>query len=921
MRQVGPPIVAASLGLLAAPALTSAGMPRGPLVPIPRAAFAGSTVKLSGIADKPGGAWSVELQERHGRRWRTVGGTRAKGRLPFSLHWRTPGGVGQATLRVALLKGSRIVAVTAATRVAVRPRPLVIPPTDVASLPAPGQPGQVALHARLPSHGAKGADVKCPTLAAPPQVGQVLAIGYSASTPDGSLTKISLVTVRPPCTINLKTVPATLEEAVGSNGGNLDLATFTEVGQASSSRAARMAGVSAKTFSPGLSKAVSCSSGAAANLTGSASIGVTPSMHAHFSIFGGLTSAEFALTGTASASLAVELHASSGCDLKNTPLLAHALRIATFSGTIGPIPVVVTLLGQLYVDANLSASADTTSNVDAHAFVTGGVRYSKGTFSPVLIGPTTSFTFRPPTITADAHASAHIEPALQALLYGVAGPQLSVTTGLDFTASTAATPWWTLDAPFNLNASLTAPVLDVKSGNLVLYRNTFHVANAPGDFGGGTAFVSVTNPGDQSGTTGTAVNLPIHASDTDGGTLTYAATDLPTGLSIDETTGLVTGTPTAAGTSTVTVRASDASGPSGRTTFKWSLSSPGAWTIKSTPNPNPKTSGLRGVSCVSTNACTAVGSSDGLEAPEPAELTLVEVWDGTAWTVQSSPNRSSGELSTNALNAISCTSSVACTAVGFSREDNGTEVTLAEAWNGTSWTIQNTPNPVGATYSRLQGVSCSSASACTAVGFSSAGVLAEIWNGSAWTLQNTPNPGGSSELAAVSCTSGMACMAVGSSVGETLAERWDGSNWTMQTTPNPRGDDILLGVSCSSDTACTAIGQSLGSVGLTPLAQRWDGTKWTVQTTPNPTGGFFAVSCASATTCVATGATTPTDALLAEGWDGGNWTAQATPTPSASHGSQLYGVSCATPTACTAVGEYQSSAGNTTLAELYSTSP
>jgi hypothetical protein len=750
-------------------------------------------------------------------------------------------------------------------------------------------------------------------------VGQVLAVGYSPSTPDGSLAKIGLVTIKAPCTINLKTVPATLEEAVGSNGGNLDLATFTEVGQAFSSRAARAAGVSAKTFGPGISKAVSCSSGAAANLTGSASIDVTPSLHAHFSIFGGLTSAEFALTGTASTSLAAELHASSGCVLKNTPLLPRPLRIATFAGAIGPIPVVVTLQGQLYVEAKLSASAETTTNVDARASVTGGVRYSKGTFSPVLTGPTTSFTFRPPMITADARAGAHIEPALQALLYGVAGPQLSVTTGLDLTASTAATPWWTLDAPLNLNASLTAPVLDLKSGNLLLYGHTFHVANAPGAIGRGTAIVRVTNPGDQSGATGTAVNLPIHASDTDGGDLTYAATGLPAGLSIDETTGLIAGTPTAAGTSSVTVRASDASGPSESTTFKWSLSSPGAWTIKSTPNPNPSTSGLRGISCVSASACIAVGFSNGLEVPEPAELTLVEVWDGTAWTVQNSPNQSSGELSANALNAISCTSSVACTAVGFSREGSGTEVTLAEKWNGTSWTIQATPNPVGATYSRLQGVSCSSASACTAVGFSSAGVLAETWNGSAWTLQTTPNPGGSSELAAVSCTSGRACVAVGSSVGETLAERWDGSNWTLQTTPNPSGDDVLLGVSCSSDTACTAVGQSFGSVGLTPLAQRWDGTNWTVQTTPNPTGGFFAVSCASATTCVATGATTMTDALLAEGWDGSIWSAQAPPAPDASHASQLYGVSCATPTACTAVGEFQSSAGNTTLAELYST--
>ncbi|TML00338.1 MAG: hypothetical protein E6G34_02305 [Actinobacteria bacterium] len=149
--------------------------------------------------------------------------------------------------------------------------------------------------------------------------------------------------MKPPCTIVVTTVPATLAEALGSNGGDLDLASFKQVSQASSSRPARPAARTGATFNPGLSRGVSCTAGASAALKGSASIGITPSLHAHFSIFGGLTSAEFLLTGTASASLSAELHASAGCDLKSTPVLAHPLRIATFVGTIGLIPVVVTL--------------------------------------------------------------------------------------------------------------------------------------------------------------------------------------------------------------------------------------------------------------------------------------------------------------------------------------------------------------------------------------------------------------------------------------------------------------------------------------------------------------------------------------------------------------------------------------------------
>jgi len=65
---------------------------------------------------------------------------------------------------------------------------------------------------------------------------------------------------------------------------------------------------------------------------------------------------------------------------------------------------------------------------------------------------------------------------------------------------------------------------------------------------------------------------------------------------------------------------------------------------------------------------------------------------------------------------VSCTSAQACTAVGDHGASTSPNLTLAERWNGTAWTIQDTPNPVGATASELRGISCISASACTAAG-------------------------------------------------------------------------------------------------------------------------------------------------------------------------------------------------------------
>jgi subtilase family serine protease len=96
------------------------------------------------------------------------------------------------------------------------------------------------------------------------------------------------------------------------------------------------------------------------------------------------------------------------------------------------------------------------------------------------------------------------------------------------------------------------------------------VAFGGGSTGGNT--VTVTNPGSQTSTVGTAVSLQIHATDSASGqTLTYSATGLPAGLSINASSGLISGTPTTAGTSSVTVTAKDSTNASGSTSFTWTV--------------------------------------------------------------------------------------------------------------------------------------------------------------------------------------------------------------------------------------------------------------------------------------------------------------------------------------------------------------
>jgi hypothetical protein len=338
-------------------------------------------------------------------------------------------------------------------------------------------------------------------------------------------------------------------------------------------------------------------------------------------------------------------------------------------------------------------------------------------------------------------------------------------------------------------------------------------------------------------------------------------------------------------------------------------------------------------SCAAAAACAAVGYHS---TSTGAVAAIAETWNGTNWRARTVPTPS-GATDTR-LFGISCSKANACTAVGsYVRGIGGPDLPLAERWNGISWKIQVIASPAGAKSTGLVAVSCSSATACTAVGGynDSAGLpktLAERWNGTSWTIQATPSPSSTfALLSGVSCPSATRCTAVGgyensAHVTLALAEAWTGTSWAIQATPSPAGATytFLRSVSCTSVSACTAAGDKGASTASNlTLAERWNGTSWTIQTTPNPSvhnaSQLFGVSCSTAVACTATGYhrnNAGTAQTLAEAWNGATWKIQSVPAASAS-GSELDGVSCSSPTACTAVGWFIKSGSQQTLAERW----
>jgi hypothetical protein len=108
---------------------------------------------------------------------------------------------------------------------------------------------------------------------------------------------------------------------------------------------------------------------------------------------------------------------------------------------------------------------------------------------------------------------------------------------------------------------------------------------------------------------------------------------------------------------------------------------------------------LAGIGVVAVSATTAAAVS----LPASAQ-TLV-------WSVVPSPSRPGPELT-----RVSCGSAAACTAVGTYHPGGGSHTkTLILSLDGTSWSVVPSPSP-GPEFNRLDGVSCVSAAACTAVG-------------------------------------------------------------------------------------------------------------------------------------------------------------------------------------------------------------
>lgn len=222
--------------------------------------------------------------------------------------------------------------------------------------------------------------------------------------------------------------------------------------------------------------------------------------------------------------------------------------------------------------------------------------------------------------------------------------------------------------------------------------------------------------------------------------------------------------------------------------------------------------------------------------------------------------------------------------------------TLIENWNGTQWSIVNSPS-IGKNNNSLGSIAAVSANNVWAVGSATISnpfhykVLIEHWNGAKWYVMPGPVPsqeGGG--LSSVSVISANDIWAVGSYYNNgftsyTLAAHWNGKQWNMISTPNPQSSgNFLNSVVALSSNDVWAVGGSFSGPNAVTLIEHWNGTQWSVVNSLNPGTDYndlSSVTALSATNIWAVGdyhnhqkAKTKT---LVEHWDGAQWSVVNSP--------------------------------------------
>jgi photosystem II stability/assembly factor-like uncharacterized protein len=287
-----------------------------------------------------------------------------------------------------------------------------------------------------------------------------------------------------------------------------------------------------------------------------------------------------------------------------------------------------------------------------------------------------------------------------------------------------------------------------------------------------------------------------------------------------------------------------------------------SWTGQATPStPGPA---LSGISCPDDNHCMAVGSSP----TSPSTGVVLTTRDGgRAWAASTTP---AGAI--DVIN-VRCASMADCTAIA----SDGTNLWSAHSSDfGHTWQREG-DLPAGLV--DTGSLACTAGGTCLVAGYSATtaghgqgAVVISTDGGASWTAATVP--AGTGLLQGVTCTTATACLAVGTTSttvsdvvpahGELLHSTDGGHTWSADSTPPPVDD--VYGINCPDQLVCAMVGINWNGgsgVGTGAMAQSTDGgASFTASTTAYTPLGLDALACPTARQCVAVGGDTVARVVL-----------------------------------------------------------
>jgi hypothetical protein len=331
------------------------------------------------------------------------------------------------------------------------------------------------------------------------------------------------------------------------------------------------------------------------------------------------------------------------------------------------------------------------------------------------------------------------------------------------------------------------------------------------------------------------------------------------------------------------------------------------WSVAQAPLPadsvqtSSQNSAINDVACPGVNSCVAVGYYTAGDGSTTTNDGLIETLSNGIWTPAKAPLDVAGSSTVDFVNlaGVSCSSPTACVAVGSYFNRQNVELPLAETLSGTTWSTGVPALPGNADQGKsafLSEVACPAQGTCVAAGWytdqnGDAQGLIDTLSDGRWTATQAPLPAGAAAR-------------------------------SLSSTTIPTG---LFVVRCAAVGYCVAAGDYIDKNGATQgLIDTLSGGTWTATRAPlpgdasaaNPAAYMFAVTCQGVGTCLATGhynSGSGQSRDLIESLSGGTWTPVAAPLPANASATQhwsvtqvtgLTAVACQAAGTCVAEGSY-----------------